>query len=194
MVAPTLGGRTLPINDWEGDDFTPGAGGEYVTCRDTAVGRAVAWATNGRIDHDGRVYRAAIRPPAPLGITIAQAADAVRAVAHLDLVAPEGWDLARVESWLGEGRGLIVDGWYDRLPPEFRYQASAHFTHSIFAAVISATTGPGAWRVWDPLNPDRAGRGRWIPGAAMAAFVASLRYQVSYVPLQPLKGLSIGHV
>lgn len=185
MIQPTVKGRKLPRNDFEGDDRTPGAGGRWVTCRDTSTGRAVAYATNGRIDRDGRVYRAALAHPDPDGITLAQAAEAVRKVAGLRLIVPKDWDKALVQAHLRAARGLVVDGWYDALPPEWRKQAGdAHFTHSVFTSHESLATGN--WRVWDALDHDLAGYGRWIPGPVMWEFVASLGYQVSYVPLQPL--------
>jgi hypothetical protein len=42
------------------------------------------------------------------------------------------------------------------------------------------------WRVWDPLDRNLNGYGRWIPEASMWAFIESLNFQVSYVPLQAL--------
>lgn len=185
MRQPTVLGRKLPRNDFEGDDFTPGAGGKWVTCRDTSVGRAVAFATNGRVDRDGRVYRAALSHPDPDGITHAQAAEAVYKVARLRLLRPRGWSRPQVQAHLYAARGLVVNGWYDALPPAFRRQpGDAHFTHAMFASHISRAMDK--WRVWDPLDRNLAGYGRWIPGAVMWDFLESLDYQVSYVPLQPL--------
>src|SRR4029077_6393416 len=85
MRQPTYRGRKLPPNDWEGDDFTPGAGGKYVTCMDTATGRMIYYATNGRVDHDGRFYRRFVVPPDSNGINFQQADDMVKRVnPHLD--------------------------------------------------------------------------------------------------------------
>lgn len=190
MSQPTVLGRKLPHNDFEGDDFTPGAGGRWVTCRDTSIGRAVAFATNGRVDRDGRVYRAALAHSDPDGITAGQAATAVYAVARLRLFRPPRFSRRKVETHLYAARGLVVDGWYDALPPAVRRQVGdAHFTHSMFTSHISRATGN--WRVWDALDRNLDGYGRWIPGAAMWDFLESLAitpgfYRVSYVPLQPL--------
>ena len=63
MSQPLAFGRKLPLNDWEGDDGHV----SWVTCTATSAGRAVAWATNGRIDKDGTVYRAASPGIAPGG-------------------------------------------------------------------------------------------------------------------------------
>ena len=143
----------------------------------------VAYATNGKGDKDGKVYRAAIVPHVALGITLEQAKSAVHIVANRTLVIPYGWDSHAVSSHLTAGRGLMIAGWYDQLPRAYRYQAYAHFTHMMWAAYISKTSG---FRVWDPLNPDTTAYGRWIPANIMYAFAASLNYQVAYVPLEPI--------
>ena len=129
---PLAFGRRLPKNDWEGDDFTPGAGGKFVTCQDTAAGRDVAWATNGRIDKDGRVYRAAVPGRDPDGITLQQAQIAVKRIAFLNLIIPKGWVWSDVKAHLKAGRGLVADGWYGAVPRAFRYQAFADFAHDEF--------------------------------------------------------------
>ena len=180
---PTVFGRLLPRNDFEGDDFTPGAHGHYVTCMDTSIGRDVAYATNGKTDKDGRVYRASIAYD-PDGITLQQAHSAVAAVAHLPFMIPVGWRDANVTTHLRYGRGLVITGAYDTIPREYRYQASADFAHAMFATHLSKASGNV--RVWDALNPDIHSYGRWYPLAVILAFVRSLGYAVGYVPLQEL--------
>ena len=182
MIQPRVFGRKLPRNDFEGDDRTPGAGGEYVTCMDTAAGRMVAWATNGRIDKDGRVYRAVLNDPD--GITLDQAAVAIKRVADLDLVQPRGWDLRHVKTHLRYGRGLIIDGWYSAVPRAYRHQAFADFTHAMWVSHMSAATGNV--RLWDPLNPDVHAYGRWVPGPVIWAFLETLHFTCGYVPLEAL--------
>lgn len=181
MIQPYAFGRKLPRNDWEGDD--PIA--NYKTCMDTAAGRAVAWATNGRIDKDGNTYRHAIHPHDPDGITLDQAADEIMAVAHLKLVVKRGAELPWVKSHLKTGGGLIIIGMYDTLPREYREQDAAHFTHALWVSHIGSTN---KIRTWDALNR-RAGYGRWIPAAAIYKFMYSIpgnAGDVGYVPLQRL--------
>ena len=107
-------GRRLPPNDFEGDDFTPGARGRYVTCLDTAVGRAVCFSTNGRTCKDGRMYRASIAYD-PDGITLSQAKNEVAMVAHLPFIIPV-WQRANVMTHLRYARGLVVTGDYSTIP------------------------------------------------------------------------------
>lgn len=183
MAQPLAFGRKLPFNDWEGDDYTPGAGGKYVTCQDTAAGRMVAWATNGRIDKDGRVYRATLAPRDSNGITLDQVALSVRKVTGLRLIQPQGWNWSDVNAHLMTGKGLIIDGIYDSLPRAYRYQASGDFGHAMWASHRSLASGI---RTWDPLNPDTTRWGRWIPASVIRAFIESMDYYVAYIPLQPL--------
>lgn len=186
MIQPHAFDRKLPRNDWEGDDFTPGAGGKFVTCVDTAVGRAVAWATNGRIDKDGKVYRRALIPPDPDFSNLEQHVQSVRAVAGLDLIIPQGWEWAKCTGRLSAGKGLVVIGRYDSLPREYRYQKNGDFLHAMWCAYRSAVSGI---RTWDALNPDTTGYGRWYPPAIIRAFIESAPGEfsmVAYVPLQPL--------
>ena len=181
MSAPMAFGRKLPRNDFEGDDFTPGAGGHYVTCTDPAAGRMVAWATNGRIDKDGKVYRAATPGVPSGGLTLPQVAVAVHRVANLSFVIPAGWHWPDVLAWLKAGKGLVIQGHYDTIPRAYRYQAFADFNHAMFVPYISATSGA---RLYDPLNPDTTAYGRWIPVSVLSAFATSLGYiSVGYVPL-----------
>jgi hypothetical protein len=81
------------------------------------------------------------------------------------------------------GKGLMVGGWYFQIDRAYRYQLPANFTHEIWISHYSKTSG---MRVWDPLNPDIHGRGRWMPASMIFKFAASLNYQVAYVPLEPL--------
>lgn len=189
MRQPYVKGRKLPRNDWEGDDFTPGAGGHYVTCTDTASGRMVAYATNGRVDKDGRVYRAAVRPPDPNGVTLPQADAAIHRVCGRDLVIPH-WHWANLLAHLREYKGAVVQGWYAEIPRAYRYQAGADFGHAMFVSHYSSTSG---MRVWDPLNPDTTAYGRWIPAPAIRRFMEELSQRegyaglfVGYVPLEHL--------
>lgn len=183
MNQPTAFGRKLPRNDWEGDDFTPGADGAFVTCVDTAVGRMVAWATNGRIDKDGVVFRRAVVPADPNGITLRQAVKAVSIVARTTLHLPTSWDWAKVTNHLTFGGGLIIVGRYDVLPRAYRYQESANFLHAMFVSHRSRSSG---MRVWDPLNRDTTRWGRWMTATIIHEYLKSADYYVGYVPLQPL--------
>jgi len=185
MTQPTLRGRKLPLNDWEGDDFTPGAGGRYVTCMDTAAGRAVAWATNGRLDKDGKVYRANVVPPDPNGVNFPQMAGALKRVnIHLDLVYRGGWTKAEVIAHLKAGKGLIATGQYDAIPRRYRYQGSGDFAHAIF---ISHMNQAGtAIREYDPLDPRTDLYGRHVPASILWPFLASGGWVAGFVPLHAL--------
>jgi hypothetical protein len=186
MKQPTAFGRLVPRNDWEGDDR------EYanLSCTDTAAGRMVAWATGAvnaagqaphLIDRDGRVYRAALHPHDSDGITLEQAQKEVRVVAGLPLVIVRTWPLRKVKAHLAAGRGLMIAGRYDALPRAYRYQQGGAFLHRMFVAY---TSKPGA-RLYDPLNPDVHGYGRWVPPQVIWDFIATLP-EYGYVPLQPL--------
>lgn len=183
MTIPLVNGRKCPLNDWEGDDFTPGAGGHYVSCADTAVGRMVAYATNGRINKDGRQYRAAVSPPDSGGITLAQAAQAVHSLTSRTLFIPHGWTRLTIMSWLRSGNGLVVNGLYSTIPREYRFQASAGFGHSLFIPSIGST---GSMRLYDPLNRDTTGYGKVVPSSILWPFLASWNNTVAYVPLEPV--------
>lgn len=184
MIQPTVFHRKLPRNDWEGDDFTPGSYGRYVTCLDTSAGRMVAYATNGRIDLDGRAYRAAVVPHDSDGITFNQAYDAVWKLTHLNLIIPMKWTSKNVKTHLRYARGLIVAGNYSTIPRDYRYQARSDFNHAMWISHRSEKSGN--FRVWDPLNPDRTSYGRWIPEKFVWDFIESLDYLVGYVPLERL--------
>jgi len=183
VTAPLAFGRKLPRNDWEGDDFTPGAGGEYVTCVDTSAGRAVSWATNGRKDYDGKVYRAAVHPHDYNGITLPQAAQAVKTVSGLGLLTPQGWTWSQAKACLLKGNGLLIIGPYSAIPRNYRYQAFADFSHALWFSHLSLASGI---RGWDPLNPETHAYGRWMPPAIVASFFTAGGATCAYVPLQPL--------
>lgn len=191
MTQPTVQGRKLPRNDWEGDDFTPGAGGQYVTCQDTASGRMLAYATNGRIDLDGKVIRAAILPKDSNGVSLEQVAGAIRRLTKPDRnLERHNMTLGAQRTWLRNFRGLVVDGYYGAIPRAFRYQAGADFFHAVFISHYSPTVlyGKGGYRVWDPLNPDTTGYGRWYPRDAIEPFMQSLEGLVGVIALEPTGG------
>src|ERR1035437_7423845 len=107
---PNLNGRIFPLNDWEGDD-PPII--NYKSCNATAGGRAVAWATNGRITIDGMTYyKAAPHDPKTGGQTLQQVGQAITVVAKRSLIIPTGWDSHHMSSWLYAGNGLMVGGLY----------------------------------------------------------------------------------
>jgi hypothetical protein len=145
----------------------------------------VAWATNGRIDKDGLIYRAAYPVAMPGGgQTLQQAQVAVKRVANLPLVIASGWQWSDVLNWLRLGKGVILAGQYDSLPRAYRYQADGAFAHRMWCSHYSATSGI---RTWDPLNPDIHAWGRWLPSAVVKGFALSLSHvDAGYVPLQPL--------
>jgi hypothetical protein len=191
MTTVLLDGRKLPHGDFEGDDFTPGAGGKWVTCTDTSLGRCISYATNGRIDKDGRVYRAAISPHDPNGITLPQARDAARIVADVNLIIPPDWHWAEVLAHLRAKKGLLVQGWYSLIPRPYRYQKDpSSFGHAMWISHDSPTSG---MRVWDPLDANTTHHGQWIPAANIRAYMEELSRRqgvkslyCAYVPLQHL--------
>jgi hypothetical protein len=181
MMQPLAFGRKLPRNDWEGDD----AHLSWITCTATSAGRAVAWATNGRIDKDGAVYRAAGPISSPDGgQTLQQAAVGVANIAHLQLIIATGWEWADAMAHLRVGGGVILAGVYSSLPRQWRYQDYAAFDHRIWCSHWSKTSGI---RTWDPLNPDTKAWGRWLPTGVVQGFALSLGHvDAGYVPLGPL--------
>lgn len=192
MTTVLLNGRKLPHQDWEGDDFTPGAGGAWVTCTDTSLGRMIAYATNGRIDKDGRVYRAAVRPRDPDGITLTQAKQAAKTVAGVDLIIPAAWNWYECLHHLREKKGLIVQGWYSEIPRQYRFQNRADFAHAMWISHYSPTAG---FRVWDALDPNTSHHGSWVPARPLRNFMEELASRqgrtaeqlfCGYVPLQHL--------
>jgi hypothetical protein len=185
-----LNGRRLPPGDWEGDDLTPGSNGHYVTCTDTALGRDIAYATNGRIDRDGRVYRAAVSPDDHDGINLWQARQAAKAVANVSLVLPSGWEWSNALAHLKNDGGLILQGWYAEIPRALRFQAGAEFGHAMWASHYNRTNGV---RVWDPLDPNTSHHGQWITATYVKNFLERFQQEVkagsllvAYAPLQPL--------
>jgi hypothetical protein len=191
MTVVLLDGRKLPHQDWEGDDFTPGAGGHYVTCTDTSLGRDIAYATNGRVDKDGRVYRAALVPHDPNGISLPQAKQAAKTVAGVNLILPVGWHWAEVMAHLRAKKGLIIQGWYAEIPRMYRYQLSSDFGHAMFVSHYSPTSG---MRVWDALDPNLTHHGQWVPAIYVRNFLEALQHRfgassllVAYAPLVPLQ-------
>jgi len=182
-VQPTAFGRKLPPTDWEGDDLVPGSGGHYVTCADTATGRMAYWATNGRINVDGKQIRARIYPPDPNGVDLAQAAQGLHSLTGLTVVQ-SSMTRAQQLTWLRGGKGLIVPGLYSAIPRAYRFQAAADFAHMLFLGYI--THDGTKVRKWDPLNPNVHTFGEWIPVAEIIPFLDSLSWNVGYVPLQHL--------
>jgi hypothetical protein len=188
MTTVLIAGRKAPPQDWEGDDSTPGAGGAYVTCTDTAVGRMVCYATNGRTCLDGRAYRAAVRPPDPNGITLPQAKQAVERLTNTTLVIPPNWDWYDLLPHLRQKKGAVVQGWYSKIPRQYRFQNGSDFAHAMWISHYSPTAG---MRVWDPLDANTAHHGSWVPATHIRAFMEELSRRMGvgslycgYVPLQ----------
>lgn len=180
---PTVNGRELPPNDWEGDDFTPGAGGAYVTCQDTAAGRALYWATGGLYDYDGHTIRANIRPADSDGVSLAQVGGAVARITQPPRLLDWGLkSLQSMQSWLDAGLGLVVDGYYGAIPVAYREQRHATFNHAIFIPYRKGN----AYLVYDPLNGDLGGFGKSVPDWAIEPFMRSLSGLCGWFPLEPL--------
>src|ERR1017187_6753587 len=119
MIQPKAFGRWVPRADSEVDDHTPGAGDHYVTCGDTSAGRAVAWATNGRVDKDGSGYRAVTTDPG--AATLDGPALEIKAIAGLALIQPSGWAWGECSFHLMTGIGLVIEGWCATLPDALQY-------------------------------------------------------------------------
>jgi hypothetical protein len=180
----TFRGRTLPFNDWEGDDVIAGPGWE--TCMDTSVGRAACWATNGRVCFDGRQIRKAVIPPDPDGISFDQADKALhRLNEHLHVEHPHDWTQRKVTAWLRAGKGLIVTGIYSDIPRAYRHQRNGDFAHAMFVTHIN--NAGTLMRLYDPLNPDVHERGRQVPVSILWPFLDGRNWQCGYVPLHPIK-------
>jgi hypothetical protein len=189
MTTVLLAGRKLPAQDWEGDDFTPGAGGKFVTCTDTAAGRAIAYATNGRRVIDGRAIRAAIHPHDPDGATLEQVAQGVHSLTGLELVIPYGWSWPKVMAHLTSRLGLIVLVWYAAIPSSYRFQAFGGFGHAVWLSHLSSTSG---MRDWDGLDRNETHHGSWVPASAIKSGMEEWArrdghgLRCAYVPLQHL--------
>jgi hypothetical protein len=188
MTTVLLGGRKLPHGDFEGDDWSSGA--NWKTCTDTSVGRCLAYASNGRIDLDGKQIRAAVHPHDTDGISLVQAKQAVEALTATTLVIPTDWHWAQLLSHLRLKKGAVVQGWYSKIPRQYRFQAAADFGHALFISHYSPTAG---MRVWDALDANTAHHGAWTPATHIRAFMEELsrregvtHLHVGYVPLQPL--------
>lgn len=183
MAQPELNGRLLPPNDFEGDDSTPGAHGAYVTCQDTSAGRMLYYATNGQIDLDGQAIRHAIRPQDSDGVSLGQVSVAIQSITRPPRVLK--WStqsLADIRVWLKAGLGLVVDGYYGAIPRGYREQARADFNHALWISHYD----PPNYRVWDPLNRDLGGFGKWIPGTAIEPFIRSLSGLTGWITLEAL--------
>lgn len=183
MTQPTLNGRFLPPQDWEGDDATPGAHGAYVSCQDTAAGRMLCYATNGDVDLDGQAIRAAIRPPDSDGVSLGQVSVAIQSITNPRRVLK--WstqNLLDIRSWLDVGLGFVVDGYYGAIPRQYREQKRADFNHAVWISNRES----GQYRVWDPLNKDLESYGRWIPAYAIEPFIRSLSGLTGWITLEPL--------
>ena len=176
----TYKGRNLPLNDWEGDDNIPGSGGSYVTCMDTATGRMLAYATNGRITRDGKVIRSYVKPADPNGINFDQAAQAVKSMCGRDLVHYSGW--LHPSAWIRQASGLIMIGVYNTIPRNYRWQASADFNHAMFVAYSDGVNA----LLYDPLDPQTHNYGRMVPVSILWPFMESLGWTGGYIPLEHL--------
>jgi hypothetical protein len=183
LTQPTLNGRLLPPNDWEGDDFTPGANGHYVTCQDVSAGRMLYYATNGVEDHDGKEIRAAIQPKDSDGVSLGQVSVAIQHITNpVKVLQWSTLTLPDIRSRLTAGLGLVVDGFYGAIPVEWRKQVGANFNHAIW---ICNYVVPN-YRVWDPLNKDLSGYGEWIPASAIEPFMRSLSGLCGWINLDQL--------
>jgi len=190
MTTVLLARRRLPHQDFEGDDRTPGANGDWVTCTDTAAGRALCYASNGRQNLDGRTIRAAVHPHDVNGINLSQAKRAIEALTTTTIVLPQTWDWADLLAHLRARKGAIIQGWYRSIPRDYRHQAASDFGHAIFVSHDSVTSG---CRVWDPLDANQTHHGQWIPAKYIRLFAETWGLHngtdnllVGYIPLQPL--------
>ncbi len=189
MTTVLLAGRKLPHGDFEGDDFTPGAGGKWVTCTDSSTGRALCYSSNGRIDLDGRQIRAAVHPHDPDGITLKQVKQAVERLTTTTLLIP-AWDWYELLAHLRARKGAVCQLWYSKIPREDRFQARADFAHAVFISHYSPTAG---MRVWDALDANTKHHGSWVSAHDIRAAMEELARRegahslfAAYVPLQPL--------
>jgi hypothetical protein len=197
MTTVLLDGRKLPHGDWEGDDFTPGAGGKMVTCTDTSAGRALCYATNGRKDLDGRQIRAAVHPHDTNGINLRQAKQAIEALTNTTIVIPSNWGWTEVSVHLRHRPyvGLIAQLWYAEIPRKYRKQAGPGlFGHAVWLSHYSVTSNRSV-RLWDALDPNEDRHGEWVPVTYVRAAMEELARRegtgpghlfCGYIPLQPL--------
>ena len=196
MTTVLIGGRKAPHGDWEGDDRTPGAGGKWVTCTDSSTGRALSWASNGRLEYDGRAIRAAVHPHDTGGINLRQAKQAVESLTNTTLVIPEHWSWTEVSIHLRHRPyvGLVAQLWYAEIPRKYRLQLAADFGHAVFMTHYSATSNRSV-RVWDALDANEDRHGSWVPVTYIRAAMEELarregvgpnRLFCGYIPLQHL--------
>jgi len=190
MTTVLLDGRRLPHQDFEGDDRIPGAGGRWVSCTDTATGRMLAYATNGRINLDGKAIRAAVHPHDADGTRMPQMKQAVEALTNTTVIIPRHWGWTEVVLHLRAKKGLIAQGWYSAIPRSERFQFAADFGHAMWLSHDTRTSGI---RVWDPLDANTKHHGNWIPAKYVRAWMEELarREKTSelfcgYIPLQHL--------
>ena len=190
MTTVLLAGRRLPHGDWEGDDRTPGAGGEFVTCTDTAAGRALCYATNGRINLDGRAIRAAVHPHDVNGLNLLQAKRAIESLSISTIILPQTWDWADLRTHLRARKGSIIQIWYGSIPRMYRHQADGTLGHAVWVSHDSLASG---CRTWDPLDANTSHHGQWIPAKWIRAAAEewadrcrSPHLLVGYIPLQHL--------
>jgi len=190
MTTVLLAGRRLPHQDFEGDDRTPGAGGKWVTCTDTAAGRALCYSTNGRTNLDGRTIRAAVHPHDAGGLDLPQAKQAIESLTTTTIILPQHWDWPELLGHLRAKRGAIIQGWYASIPRDYRHQAKAAFGHAVWVSHYSPTSG---MRVWDPLDANQTHHGQWVPPRYVRAFAEDWAHRqgtthlhVGYIPLQHL--------
>lgn len=190
MTTVLLDGRKLPHQDFEGDDFAPGHA--WVTCTDTAAGRMLAYASNGRTNLDGKRIRAAVRPPDTNGINLPQAKQAIESLTNTTVIIPSHWGWTEALLHLKAKKGLILQGWYAALPRDYRYQLPAAFGHATWASHYSPTSGI---RLWDPLDPILSHHGHWVPARYVRAYLEEFARRergsvaalyVGYIPLQHL--------
>jgi hypothetical protein len=182
-IQPTaFGGRKIPYIDWEGDDHR--SGDQFVTCGDSSLAMAAAWASNGRIKFDGSVFRAS--DPAPAGVEYSHLATELTNVSKgaLQLVVPKGWTWGNCSFNSVNGTGLIVMGPYSALPAPYREQIiTVDFWHYMFICYRSLASG---MRLLDPLNKAVTTNGKWVPAAALRSFIEAGGVQVAYIKNQPI--------
>jgi len=185
-----IAGRKAPAQDWEGDDFTPNAGGKWVTCTDTAAGRALAYSSNGRKVLDGKTIRAAVHPHDAGGLDLPQAKRAIESLTSTTIILPQHWQWADLRNHLRQRKGAIIQGWYGSIPRMYRFQAKADFGHAIWVSHDSLTSG---CRVWDGLDANESHHGQWVPAKYIRLFAETWGLHngtdnllVGYIPLQPL--------
>lgn len=141
------------------------------------------YATDGDVDLDGQAIRAQIRPRDSDGVSFGQVAVALAGMTNPPLqLRWSTQSLWEIRSWLDAGLGLVVDGYYGAIPRSSREQPRADFNHAIWIAQRQ----DNQYRVWDPLNKDLSGYGKWHPADAIEPFVRSLSGLSAWITLVPL--------